>query len=430
MPIIAALLLNLNSPSPNLAFASGEGFEERQTSTVKRSKKKVTRKKKPSRSSKKKVIRKKKRKAKRSSSSSSVPKFRNRQLLVAFPFDASETLIDLVAQEYRLSRINDAQIGLLDKRVVKFRTRRSFSARQIQQLADDPRTGIVQSNFLYILTAGSPAQYAAQKLRYTEVHKITLGEGVQVAVLDSGVYAKHPAINGSVLKQFDAIGKSGYRNSNHGTGISSIIAATNTVLGIAPKAQILSARVFASKKRGRPQVAESFNLLRGLDWAVENNAAIINMSFAGPSDPLFHDIIKAAQGKGVIMVAAVGNQGSKKPVAFPAAYDEVIASTATDSKNRLYRHANRGGQVAFAAPGVGILVAKKKRGFGLMSGTSVATAFISGAIALLLQSNPQLKATDIIERLSSTSHDLGAKGRDNKFGYGLLNVLRAIEEQQ
>ncbi len=142
------------------------------------------------------------------------------------------------------------------------------------------------------------------------------------------------------------------------------------------------------------------------------------MSFAGPFDPLVKVALTSAHNKGIILVAAAGNGGPKAPPAYPAAYENVIAITALDHKDKLYAHANRGSYLTAAAPGVDVLVPSLKKGYRYSSGTSIAAAHISGLVALLLERHPEASAEAVVNALQSSAHDLGPKGYDVQFGAG------------
>lgn len=337
-----------------------------------------------------------------------------------------DEIINDVAADFGLQILGDAEIQLIDSRVVKFAIKRRMSALRALELANDPRVISAQPNYLYQLAAGAAVQYAIDKLDIQKAHEMNRGQGAIIAVIDSGVTTSHPALSAAVIDQFDATAKRGRKDYSHGTGITSIIGARKGMIGIAPDAQILSAIVFAKDKKRGPSVAETFDILRSVDWAVGKYARVLNMSFSGARDPAFHAVLSAAYKQGVISVAAAGNLGSKAPPAYPAAYPEVIAVTATDAKDRLYKHANRGEYVTVAAPGVDVMVARRKKSFGMMSGTSAATGYVSGALALLIHQQPQLDTESAIDYLAVTARDLGDKGRDSKFGFGLLNAYDVI----
>ena len=180
----------------------------------------------------------------------------------------------------------------------------------------------------------------------------------------------------------------------HGTAIASIIAAKAGMKGISDAVSLLSAEVFRTDDQGMT-VGDSFDIVEGIDWAVQQGADILNLSFAGARDDLLELALAKASEQGVVLIAAAGNEGAEVPVAFPAAYAPVIAVTATDDADVLYAFANQGDDVDLAAPGVDILVAAGDDGFALQSGTSMAKAYISGAVALLLQKEPDLTVEDI-----------------------------------
>jgi subtilisin family serine protease len=169
-------------------------------------------------------------------------------------------------------------------------------------------------------------------------------------------------------------------------------------------------------------------IVKGVDWGVENRARVINMSFAGPADPLMRRELGAADRKGVALVAAAGNAGPKSPPLYPGADDGVIAVTATDADDRLYAGANRGAYIAIAAPGVDVLLPTADGGYGLETGTSVSAALVSGVAALVLERRPDLKPQALRKALLGTAKPMSAAGRDNDFGAGLVDAARAVAQ--
>jgi subtilisin family serine protease len=159
---------------------------------------------------------------------------------------------------------------------------------------------------------------------------------------------------------------------------------------------------------------------------VEKNANIINMSFAGPKDPALSRSLAAARQKGIVLIAAVGNAGPKSPPLYPAADANVIAVTATDSDDQLFKASNRGNHIAVAAPGVDILLPSPGGGYQVSSGTSFAAAHVSGIAALILERNRDLKHDAVRKILTSSAKDLGPKGRDIYFGAGLADAYQAV----
>jgi len=170
----------------------------------------------------------------------------------------------------------------------------------------------------------------------------------------------------------------------------------------------------------------SMAILTGLEYAGTSGADVINMSFAGPSDPEMQLKIAALSKKGAVLVAAAGNAGPQSRPLYPAAYPDVIAVTAIDADDRLFDQANRGTHIAVAAPGVSILAAAPDQGYKLQSGTSFAAAQVSGVAALLRERNRQLDPAAIRRILTSTARDLGPAGHDDQFGSGLVDAFSAV----
>jgi subtilisin family serine protease len=179
------------------------------------------------------------------------------------------------------------------------------------------------------------------------------------------------------------------RRTPHGTAIAGTIAANSKLVGVAPKVRILALRAFSGS--GESAQSTTFNILKGIDWAAAKNTRIINMSFAGPGDPMLRQMLAIAKARGIVLVAAVGNAGPKSPPLFPGADAGVIGATATDADDRLMPQANRDPQVAVAAPGVEILAAAPDGKYQITSGPSVAAAHVSGVAALLLANRSLLR---------------------------------------
>jgi subtilisin family serine protease len=171
----------------------------------------------------------------------------------------------------------------------------------------------------------------------------------------------------------------------------------------------------------------TFNILKGINWAVGQGTRVINMSFAGPKDPSLERALKAASDRNTVLIAAAGNAGPKSPPLYPGADPNVIAVTATDIDNKLFPGANRGKYISVAAPGVDILVPAPENTYQITTGTSVAAAEVSGIVALLLERNPKLTPADIRRILQASARRLGAGERDDNFGSGLIDPLKALQ---
>jgi subtilisin family serine protease len=210
----------------------------------------------------------------------------------------------------------------------------------------------------------------------------------------------------------------------HGTAIAGAIAAHARLMGAAPAAKILAIRAFGSAASGAE--ATTAAIRKGIEYASVQHARIINMSFAGPSDPGLARHLAAAKAQGAVLIAASGNFGPKSPPQFPASDANVIAVSATDADDHLFRASNIGPHIAVAAPGVDILLPVPDNDYELISGTSFSAAYVSGVAALVLQRAPDLTPDAVRDILESTAKDLGPAGKDPEFGAGLVDAYQAI----
>jgi subtilisin family serine protease len=338
---------------------------------------------------------------------------------------------DELARRHGLERIASENFPLLGGTIGLFRIidRRPVD-RVRRELAADGSVRSVQLNFRYFLqgqrkaaTEGDSAQYAVAQLRLPQAHALVRGMNVTIAVIDSGVDVKHPELANSVADTFDALGSKEGPHV-HGTGIAGAIVAHAKLMGSAPEARLLAIRAFGGRSGGAEST--SYVILRGLDYAVEHGAQIINMSFAGPKDPLIERGIAATAAKGILLVAAAGNAGAKSAPLYPAANPNVIAVSGTDAQERLFAASNRGNHIAIAAPGADIFLPAPDEKYQITSGTSFSAAYVSGVAALMLERNPALKPNDIRAILTRTARDLGAPGRDDLFGAGTTDAFAAV----
>ena len=288
----------------------------------------------------------------------------------------------------------------------------------------------MQPNFRYLLQdqkavpiEGDPAQYALAKLRLPEAHTLAHGANVTVAVIDSGIDVRHPELAGAIADSFDALGSKEGPHV-HGTGVAGAIVAHARLMGSAPAARILAIRAFGTSAKGAEST--TFVVLKGLDYAAGHGARIVNMSFAGPKDPLIERGIAAVAARGILMVAAGGNAGPKSPPLYPAANPNVIAVSATDAQDKLFAASNRGAYIAVAAPGVDIFLPAPDEKYQMTSGTSFSAAYVSGLAALMLERNPALKPDEVRAILMQTARDLGTPGRDDLFGAGEADAYAAV----
>ncbi|MBV9969573.1 MAG: S8 family serine peptidase, partial [Xanthobacteraceae bacterium] len=296
----------------------------------------------------------------------------------------------------------------------------------------DRQVAGAQPNYLYELAQPSvsgqeqqpvnSAQYAPDKLKLVDAHRLASGNKVLVAIIDSEVDASHPDLAGAVTASFNAASAAEPAHS-HGTGMAGAIAAHRNMLGTAPRVGLLTVRAFSATANSAE--GTTFNILKGLDWAADQGARVVNMSFAGPPDPRLRDALQKAYSRGMVLIAAAGNAGPTSPPLYPAADPGVIGVTATDSRDGLFSGANRGNYVAVAAPGVDVFAPAPNGAYQLSTGTSIAAAEVSGVVALMIERNPSLTPAAVRRILMDTATRLGPKGgRD--FGAGLVNAYEAV----
>lgn len=242
---------------------------------------------------------------------------------------------------------------------------------------------------------------------------------LRIGMIDSGVDTAHPALAGARIETRSFAAPGARTPEFHGTAIASIIAANSPEYrGLAPRARVYAASVFElDDKRG--ETADTVSLIQALDWLMACDVEVVNMSLAGPPNRLLEKALERAAARGIIVMAAAGNGGPVARPVYPAAYESVVAVTAVDTTQQVFRLANRGDYLALAAPGVDLRHARPGGGYAASSGTSFAVPFAVTAAARIGRLLPEV---DIIAMLLENAKDIGPPGRDQIYGYGLLNL--------
>ncbi|HAV11998.1 MAG TPA: hypothetical protein DCX06_00675 [Opitutae bacterium] len=245
------------------------------------------------------------------------------------------------------------------------------------------------------------------------------GSGVLVAVLDSGLQ-EHSQFNEVSIDRIDSVGAGiDGEGSEHGTSVASIILGSE---GIAPNTDLLAIRVLDAKGIGN-----SYLVADGIVQATDMGAQIINLSLAAYNDSsLLRQAVSYAHSQGVLLVAAAGNDGYNQ-IAYPAAYENVIAVTAVDASGRQAIFPNQSTKIDIAAPGVSILTANEERGLVSFTGTSAAAPFVTGTLASLLSSDVSMTATQAVDTIKSYLNEAGSAGEDAAYGDGVIDWNRIRE---
>ncbi|MFF7993782.1 type VII secretion-associated serine protease mycosin [Kitasatospora xanthocidica] len=272
----------------------------------------------------------------------------------------------------------------------------------------------------------------------TKVWPVSQGEGVVVAVIDSGVNSEHQDLTGQVLPGADFSGaqSDGRIDTNgHGTGMASLIAghghgAQAGVMGLAPKVKILPVKVKTTDGGPEPQVND---LAEAIRFAVDHGATVVNMSIGGllRFDTQTRKAVEYAVSKDAVLVASAGNSGSDLGINYPAAFPGVVAVGAVDSKGVVWDSSTPGPETTLIAPGVDIYhaSAKSPTSYAAGSGTSDATAYVSATAALIRSKYPNLSAGQVINRMikSATPPADGTVVPNSHYGYGILAPAKALE---
>lgn len=272
----------------------------------------------------------------------------------------------------------------------------------------------------------SNGQWYATKLRLDTANKISTGKGVVIGVVDSGVDADHPALRGQVLPGADFTDSADVSQGDglidadgHGTGMASLIVGHGKIRGVAPSAKVLPVRIGDGGRRT--------NFAAAILWAVNHGARVINISSGAPlADPREKYAIDTAINNDVVVVASVGNSPPVSEVQYPARYPGVLAVGATDRSDRHPLVSVRGLNVLLCAPGVGISSARQSDSYAVATGTSDSAALVSGVAALVRSRFPTMSARSVIDRLTATAIDLGEPGRDDLYGFGLVDPVKAL----
>ncbi|MGO4890914.1 S8 family serine peptidase [Flavobacterium sp. W21_SRS_FM6] len=240
---------------------------------------------------------------------------------------------------------------------------------------------------------------------------------LNIGMVDTAIQQDHPAFAHSKITSRYLVDFNNVAPVNHGTAIAGTLVGKGQYFSpLLPNATLFSAAVFY-KQSDYAQGATMLNIVDGLNWLAEKGVKVINMSLAGPHNDVLALVINTLVEAGTVVVAAAGNEGPAAAPIYPAAYKQVIAVTAIDRQHHIYRWANQGEYIDFAALGVKVYTAHAKGGEGRETGTSMASPVVAALAACLLAKQDQ---TDIRQTLKTHSLDLGKQGKDPIFGYGLL----------
>ncbi|WP_305885089.1 S8 family serine peptidase [Pleionea sp. CnH1-48] len=269
--------------------------------------------------------------------------------------------------------------------------------------------------------------YGISKVRANETWGDTTGSGVKVCIIDTGLDTDHSDLDANFVEGVSTAGEPGPDDVHgHGTHVAGTIAAEQNgsdVVGVAPDAQLYIAAAFNSSGQATDE-----SILNALDWCVNKNTKVINMSYGGSGSTSAEEAAyQAAYNAGVLMVAATGNSGASAPISYPARYPTTMAVGATNSSDGIASFSQRGPEIDVTAPGVSVLSDRNGGGTTTMSGTSMATPHVAGAAAAVLGADNTLTHDQVRQVLRDTAVDLGSAGFDNTYGYGRIDLRAAVD---
>lgn len=244
----------------------------------------------------------------------------------------------------------------------------------------------------------------------------------RMGLIDTGVDERHPAVAGAHVVQRGFAGPA--HAAPHGTAVASLmVGRAGAFEGAAPGGALYAADVYG----GSPAGGSSTGLAQALAWMAENEVPVVNVSLVGPRNAVVEAAVRRASGRGMLIVAAVGNDGPSAPPLYPAAYADVVGVTAVNGRGRVLPESGRGPQVDFAAPGADMAAAGPGQGYVNVRGSSFAAPLVAGLLAERLRSPDRSGAEAALTGVARTATDAGERGPDPVYGRGLVATDRRVE---
>ncbi|NBJ13599.1 S8 family serine peptidase [Microvirga arsenatis] len=342
-------------------------------------------------------------------------------------------LAQLIAQGFRIETQTQ---GSIEPQVIRLRVPAGVSVAQARQRV---RLVYAQASVdfdqFYYLDESIPACTSAEcqstplvnwasLVKWSGSNTKQCGPAPLIGMIDTGINVEHDALRGQAI---EVVAQSTRRAMpslpDHGTAVAALLVGRldSQTPGLLPEAKIIAVDAFY-RDGGTADRTDVTSLVTALEALAERGVRVINLSLSGPANEVLQKAITAAQAKGIVIVAAAGNNGAGAEPSYPAAYVGVVAVTAVDHDLNVYRRATRGPYVDLSAPGVNVWTASAQGSGTLRTGTSYAVPFVSAAAGLVLASNPVLDAKAVQSRLEEYTRDLGTPGRDPTFGFGLIQM--------
>ena len=373
-----------------------------------------------------------------------VPKqLQSRQIIVALPDRLRSdwaAIAGALQAQYRLRPVGEFPLNSIKAQCLVFQVPADQSlGAVIARLKTDPRVELAQPNQtfegLQTVTHDPYAglAYGAKLIRADGARRISTGQGVAVAVIDTGADLDHPDLRGRIAETATFVegGEPSFHTDRHGTAVAGVIGAHADGAGfdgIAPQARLTVLKAcWYPDRAGSKARCSSWSLAKAVDFATNHNVRVINLSLGGPPDDLLTRLLTAAHRRGVVVVAAtLDNQDDP---GFPASLDTAIPTLACDANRRIAPLRWRNVAFVAAAPGVDIVAPAPSVGYRLVSGSSLAAAHVTGLVALLLQQAPQLTPDQVKAVLRATATPIPGLKPPAASVVGLVDACAALARQ-
>ena len=317
-----------------------------------------------------------------------------------------------VAREERLAALDMTTVVLTPPRGLSLR-------RAVERLRDLDPQGSYAFNHVHAPagelaeTRSGPAPAAASTPQ---------GGGGRMGLIDTGVDVRHPSVADARIVQRGFAGPA--RAAPHGTAVASLmVGRSGAFSGAAPGGELYAADVYG----GSPAGGSATGLVEALAWMAGNDVPVVNISLVGPRNAVVEAAVRRASGRGMLIVAAVGNDGPSAPPLYPAAYPDVVGVTAVNGRGRVLPESGRGPQVDFAAPGADMAAAGAGDGYVNVRGSSFAAPLVAGLLAQRLRRPGRAGAEAAVAAVAGAATDAGARGADPVYGRGLVATDRRVE---
>ncbi|HEY2926171.1 S8 family serine peptidase [Piscinibacter sp.] len=340
---------------------------------------------------------------------------RRSELVLTAPSEA--LLAAALADGFAIAR--ERVLDALELRLVTLRAPPGWDTRRaLQRLREIDPQAAIDYNHVYLQSGETAAPSGVPNAVAT-----VAPNGIKVGLIDGGVDSAHAVFRGTTIHRWGCTGQP--VPSAHGTAVASLLVGrAGPFHGAAPAATLYAADVYCGDAAG----ASVDTVAGALAWMLGERVAVVNISLVGPANRALEQVVRRTSARGLLLVAAVGNDGPAAPPLYPAAYPEVVGVTGVDARSQVLPEAGRGPHVAFAAPGSDMAAAGVAgAAYTRARGTSFAAPLVAGLLAASLHEPDAAKATLAVAALARSAVDLGAAGRDAVYGHGLVGRTLRIE---